>query len=170
MIEYMSKVADVNYLAYELKNILGEKISINTYGLGQAVLSGKFCDDATKMARFDGIDFNIKYSKGEFLRINVGEMDLFKPYHKKLQAIIEIKKAIANIMLSDKEKIGEPLAFYYIEEDEHFIPYYDWAFVNREEYISELENNTMFDDGAIIEGLNIFCQTNLSEEKTLAKK
>lgn len=169
MIEYTSKVEDVNFLASALINVLGEKISINEIGLVQEVLTGKYCDVSTKFAKFDGIDFNIKYSKGEFLRINVGEIDLYKPYSEKFNAILELKNAIANIELENGEIIGEPLAFYYIKNYDYYIPYFDWAFQKKEEYISELENNTMFDDGAIIEGLNIFYQTRLNEEKTLAK-
>ena len=166
---YMSKAEDVEFLAHELVKVLGDKISINTFSLGQEVLSGKYLKDKEKFIKFNGIDFNIKYSKGEFLRINVGEIDLLKPYSEKYEAIIDLKNAISTISLNEQEKIGEPLAFYYIEENEHCIPYYEWAFQKQEEYISELENNTLFDDGTIIEGLTIFNKKPTTDEKRLLK-
>lgn len=166
---YMSKAEDVEYLAHELIKILGDKILINRFSLGQEVLSGKYLKDTEKFIKFNGIDFNIKYSKGEFLRINVGETHLLNPYNEKFEAIIDLKNAIANISLDEEEKIGEPLAFYYIEESDHYIPYYEWAFVKQEEYISELENNTLFDDGTVIEGLTIFNKKETTEEKRLLK-
>ena len=166
---YMSRAEDVEFLAHELIKVLGDKISINRFGLGQEVLSGEYLKDTTKFIKFNGIDFNIKYSKGEFLRINVGEIHLLKPYSEKFEAIVDLKNAISNISLDEEEKIGEPLAFYYIQANDHYIPYYEWAFVKQEEYISELENNTLFDDGTVIEGLTIFNKKEPTEEKRLLK-
>lgn len=166
---YMSKAEDVEFLAHELVKVLGDKISINRFSLGQEVLSGKYLKDTEKFIKFNGIDFNIKYSTGEFLRINVGETDLLKPYSEKFKTIVELKNAIANISLNEEERIGDPLAFYYIEESGHYIPYYEWAFVKQEEYISELENNMLFDDGTIIEGLTIFNKKESTDEKRLLK-
>ena len=74
MKEMFSKREDIVFIANELTKILGEKISINTFTLVNEVLTGKIILDETKIARFEGIDFNIKFSKGEFLRINVGEI------------------------------------------------------------------------------------------------
>lgn len=165
MKEMFSKSKDVEFLAYELKKILGDKIEINYFTLGQEVLTGKICLDDTKIVRYNGIDFNIKYSKGEFLRINVGEIYILTPYETKLKAINVIKEALSKIKLTEDIVIGLPDAFYEIKENGVLIPYCEWAFANKDEYLSELKNNTMFDD-ADIENLIIF---NEEIEKTLQK-
>jgi len=165
MKEMFSKSKDVEFLAYELKKILGDKIEINYFTLGQEVLTGKICLDDTKLIRFNGIDFNIKYSKGEFLRINIGEIYISTPHEDKIDALKVITQALSKIKIDEDLKIELPDAFYEIKENGILIPYCEWAFANKDEYLSELKNNTMFDD-ADIENLIIF---NEEIEKTLQK-
>lgn len=155
MTEFFSKSQDVEFLAYELKRILGDKIEINFFTLGQEVLTGKICLDDTKSLRFDGIDFNIKYSKDEFLRVNAGEIYVISSYIEKEQALKVLVDAISKIALRDNNYIGSPDAFYQIDNGGFYIPFYDWVWENKEEYLNELKNNTMFDD-ANIENLRIF--------------
>ena len=40
---FISKTEDVVWLAYKLKNELGDKVSINKFGLWKEVLEAKFC-------------------------------------------------------------------------------------------------------------------------------
>ena len=84
---------------------------------------------------------------------------------EKLKAINVIKEALSKIKLTEDIVIGLPDAFYEIKENGVLIPYCEWAFANKDEYLSELKNNTMFDD-ADIENLIIF---NEEIEKTLQK-
>lgn len=165
MQEMFSKAEDVNFLANELKKILGEKISINTFSLVNEVLTGKFILDGTKIARFDGIDFNIKFSKGEFLRINVGEIYILAPYEEKVEILKELVSAISLIEINGAP-IGKPHAFYTIEENRIPIPYCDWAFAYKDEYLTELKENTMYED-TNIENLILFDENN--NVKTLQK-
>lgn len=155
MQEMFSKTEDVNFLANELKKILGSKIAINRFTLVQEVLTGKICLDPTKIARFEGIDFNIKFSKGEFLRINIGEINLLTSYKEKENALKLLTETLSKIEIEPKVYIGYPDAFYQIDNEGFFVPYCDWAFSNKEEYLSELINNTMYDD-ASVENLIIF--------------
>ena len=135
------------YLSRKGKKILEDNISINYFTLGQEVLTGKICLDENKSARFNGIDFNIKYRKEEFLRINVGEIYLQSSYLKKEQALKVLAKALSYI--DGCKNIGKPDASYLIDKNGFYIPYYDWVWKNKEEYLRELKNNTMFDDANI---------------------
>ena len=157
MINWMSKEEDIKFLSHKLKEKLGDKISINTYELSQEVLNGKFIFDKKDTFKYNGVDFHIKYSANEFLRINVGEIEIYKHYMEKVEALLEITKALSKITTKEGAIIGNPLAFYYIETDGYFTPYCDWAFTNQEEYKQELINNTMYDD-AKIENLIIYEQ------------
>jgi len=161
--EYMSKTEDVVWLAYKLKAEMQLNVSINMFGLYNEVLTGKYYPEVNKP--FNYIDFNIKYSKGEFLRINVGEIYILTPYEEKIEALKVITQALSKIKIDEDLKIELPDAFYEIKENGILIPYCEWAFANKDEYLSELKNNTMFDD-ADIENLIIF---NEEIEKTLQK-
>ena len=165
MEETFSKAKDVKFLAIELEKRIGEFISINRFALGQEVLTGKIILDKSQSARLNGIDFNIKYSKGEFLRINIGEINLISSYIKKEEAANLLVDTISQINLENNEYIGNPDAFYQIDNGGFYIPYYDWAWKNKEEYLRELKDNTMFDD-ADVENLIIFDK---QAEKTLQK-
>ena len=164
MKEIYSKIEDVKYLAYELKKILGDQISINYYSLGQEVLTGKIFLGANHNNFLNNLDFNIKYNQDNFLRINVGEIYLVSSYIKKEQALKILVEAIGNIKRGCNDYIGTPDAFYQIEHDGFRVPYYEWAFTNKNEYLTELKNNTLFDDAEVL-NLEIIPK----EEKTLSK-
>lgn len=164
MEEMFSKREDIVFIAKELKKILEEKISINTFTLVNEVLTGKICLDETKITRFNGIDFNIKFSKGEFLRLNVGEIYILSPYEVKEETLKVLMEAISQIQI-DGCILGNPDAFYQIEENRTLIPYCEWIFTKKEEYLAEMKNNTLFDD-ASIKNLIIFNEEN---EKQLQK-
>lgn len=165
MEEMYSKVEDVEFLAKELNKKLGNLISINVFSLGQEILTGKIVTDESKSARFEGIDFNIKYSKDEFLRINVGEINLITSYKEKECALRILADAISKIELSQNQYIGDPNAYYQIQVDGFYIPYCDWAWKYKNEYLEELKNNRMYED-AKIENLIIF---NEQDIKTMQK-
>ena len=155
MEEMYSKKEDVEFLSQELNKKLGNLISINKYSLGQEVLTGKIVTDISKSARFEGVDFNIKYSKGEFLRINVGEIYLINSYKEKEEAIKLLTYVISNINLTHNQYLGQPNAYYQIEINGFYIPFCDWVWKYKDEYLDELKNNTMYDD-ANIENLILF--------------
>lgn len=147
MINYISKNDDVKWLAYRLKDSLGPKISINQYELHQQVLHGYY--GRQNQFSSDGVDFHIKYSRREFLRITVGEIKIREPYEKKLEALKEIGSSVAEIIERDGLPIGLPLAFYNAVDEECKRPSLDWAFQNPEAYEKELLEDTLFDDASV---------------------
>jgi len=152
--EYMSKTEDVVWLAYKLKAEMQLNVSINMFGLYNEVLTGKYYPEVNKP--FNYIDFNIKYSKGEFLRLNVGEIVSYKKYLEKLDAIKALRDVISKI-------IGEqPVVFYNVDEN----PYYDWAFTQKREYVQEFIDGIAFDD-AIPTGVIVFEENIKDKVKTL---
>ena len=63
MIDFKSKTEDIVWLAYKLVEKMGENVSINKFGLYQEILTGKYeVERSTLGPRYNGIDFNIKYS------------------------------------------------------------------------------------------------------------
>lgn len=159
MKEMYSQQKDIELIAYELKKMLGEKISINKFSLGQEVLTGKIIFNENKNARFQGIDFNIKYSKDEFLRINIGEIYLINSLKEKEEALRILSNAISRIRFGIQ--FGNPIAYYQIEQNGFYIPFCDWVWKNKEEYLEELKNNTLYED-ARIENLVLFEEPEMS--------
>jgi len=156
MIDFTSKTEDIVWLAYKLVNEMGENVSINKFGLYQEILTGKYELERTILGpRYNGIDFNVKYSSNEFLTINVGEIQSYKSYEEKLKVLNEIYNVIRKINGKNGLSIGEPVAFYNISDGQNKIPHLDWVFCKKEEYVSELVNGTLFDD-AVAEDLFLF--------------
>lgn len=148
MIDFTSKTEDIVWLAYKLVEEMGENVSINKFGLYQEILTGKYEIERSILGpRYNGIDFNIKYSANEFLSINVGEIQMIKPYEEKLKVLNEIYNIVRKITDKNGNAIGEPVAFYDISEGKYKVPHLDWVFCKKEEYVSELANGTLFDDG-----------------------
>lgn len=148
MIDFMSKKDDIVWLAYKLVQEMGDNVSINKFGIYQEILTGKYEVERSLLGpRYNGIDFNIKYSANEFLSIDVGEIQMIKPYEEKLKALNEIYNIVRKITDRNGNAIGEPIAFYNISEGEYKVPHLDWVFCKKEEYVSELANATLFDDG-----------------------
>lgn len=145
---FVSKTDDVIWLYYKLKDEIGEKISVNELGLYQEVLSGKYYKDKTDF-RDRGINFGIKYSENEFLRITIGEYQLDKTYEEKLNALFDLYNVISKIQNKNGELIGEPLALYNVYKGRIRTPYLEWAFTKQDEYIKQLQDDTLFDDGSI---------------------
>ena len=148
MINFTSKVDDIIWLYYKMKDEMGGKLFVNELGLYQEVLSGKYYDENNCLSN-KGTSFGIKYSKDEFLRITIGEYQLDKTYEEKISALLDFYNIISNIKKENGEKIGEPLALYNVYKGNIRIPYLEWAFTKKDEYIEELENDTLFDDGKI---------------------
>lgn len=153
MINFMSNSDDIVWLAYKLKEEMGRTISINKFGLHNEILTGKYSSDL--YAQYYGIDFNIKFSADQFLRINVGEIQQSRSYEEKIKALSEFYSVINKIIDNNNGIFKNPLAFYNVSSGKNKIPYLDWVFCNREEYEKELVNGTLFDD-AVIEDLIIF--------------
>lgn len=125
-IEIISKETDAYILAKALKNQLKE-MTIKPYTIDDALIcSYKFPDGEL-------VDFNIKYIKNELLSVNVGNIFLTSSYHKKQEVVSTIY-----IKLLDILKI-EPTAFYTKEEEIYYIPYVDWVFKDKENYMNKLE-------------------------------
>lgn len=150
--DFMSKTEDVVWLAYKLKKLMKGKVHINEFGLYQEVLSGRY---GNEYRAFDALDFHIKYSTNEFLRVTVGEMCESAPYEQKLKALNEFYDVIKNIVDKNGIEIGEPISFYNTSSEKYKIPHLEWAFTKRDEYASELANGTLFDD-AEVENLFLF--------------
>lgn len=156
MINFESKTEDIVWLAYKLIQEMGKKISINKFGLYQETLTGKYEVETSVLGpRYNGIDFNIKYSSNEFLTINVGEIYAYNKYEEKLKVLNEIYNVIRKINDKNGIAIGEPVAFYNICDGKNKTPHLDWVFCKKEEYVNELVNGTLFDDG-VAEDLFLF--------------
>ena len=148
MINFVSKVDDVIWLYYKLKDEMAEKISVNELGLYQEVLSGKYYDENDTL-RNKGMNFSIKYSKDEFLRVTICDYQSDKTYEEKINALIDFYLVLNRVKQENGEALGEPLAIYNVKRDNVRTPYLEWAFTKQDEYIQELENDTLFDDGSI---------------------
>jgi len=162
--DFMSKPEDIVWIAYKLKNEMGDKISINKYGLYKEVLEGKY-----NLEGYDwGIDFNILYSDKEFLRVSVGETWVSARYEDKLFVLNEIKSAISNIV-RDGISLGEPTVFYNIKDEKDMIPYFEYIYADKEETINAFKNGTIFDDGGIPEDVIVFDSLKKGEEFAISK-
>ena len=156
MIDFTSKTEDIIWLAYKLVKVLGDNVSINKFGLCQEILTGKYEVERSPLGpRYNGIDFDIKYSANEFLTIAVGELYAYKPYEEKLKVLNKIYNIVRKITGKNGITIGEPVAFYNISDGKYKVPHLDWVFCKKEEYVSELVNGTLFDDG-VAEDLFLF--------------
>ena len=164
---FMSKIEDVVWLAYSLKNELGDKISINQIGLWKEVLEGKF--HLKGYNRYEGIDFAVLYSDKEFLRISVGEIGAYRSsYEDKLVVLNELKNAISAIVRNGVS-LGEPSVFYNVREDEYMIPHLEYIYADKENYIKSFQDKTIFDDGGIPEDVIVFDSGKESEEFGIVK-
>lgn len=157
---FMSKTDDVVWLAYQLKNKLGGKISINKMGLYKEVLEGRY----NLKGHDRGIDFGILYSDKEFLRVSVGEICTYtSSYEDKLSVLNELKNAISTIV-RDGLPLGEPSVFYNVREDKYMIPHIEYIYADKEETIKAFQDKTIFDDGGIPEDVIILDSVKESEE------
>lgn len=149
---FMSKTDDVVWLAYQFKNKLGSKISINKMGLYKEVLEGKY----NLKGHDRGIDFGILYSDKEFLRVSIGEIGAYaSSYEDRLFVLNEIKNAISSIF-RDGVSLGEPSVFYNVRDEEYMIPHLGYIYSDKEETIKAFQDKTIFDDGGIPEDVIIF--------------
>lgn len=166
---FMSKTEDVVWLAYQLKNKLGDKISINKIGLYKEVLEGKYNLNGRDFYAGGSIYFGILYSNKEFLRIFVGEIGTsLSSYEDKLVVLNELKNAISNIV-RDGVSLGEPSVFYNVRDEEYMIPHLEYIYSDKENYIKSFEDKTIFDDGGVPEDVIIFDITKNNEEFVIAK-
>lgn len=165
---FMSKTEDVVWLAYKLKNELGDKVSINQIGLWKEVLEAKFCLKGYN--RYDrGIDFTVLYSDKEFLRISVGEIGAYRSsYEDKLVVLNELKNAISAIVRNGV-LLGEPSVFYNVREDEYMIPHLEYIYADKENYIKSFQDKTIFDDGGIPEDVIVFDSAKEKQEFGIVK-
>jgi len=160
--EMMSNTEDVVWLAYQLKNKLGNKISINKFGLYKEVLEGIYKLDGYNR----GIDFSILYNDKNFLIVNVGEVYISARYEDKLFVLNNIKNAIKNIV-RDGVSLGEPSVFYNIRDEKYKVPCLDYVYTDKENVIKAFQDKTIFDDGTVPEDVIIF--DNLNEGKTISQ-
>jgi len=165
----MSETEDVVWLAHKLKDSLDEKVLINSFGIYSPILEGKYAKDNNYCRRFssDEIRFYIKYNKEHFLRIQIEDTS-YNSKEEKLNALYSLTKAIGMIKKEDGTLIGLPLALYSASSGENDkILTVDWAFSNVDEWITSLKENTMFDDGASIENLQLIENPRNNQDKPM---
>lgn len=149
--DFVSKPEDIVWLAYQLKNQLGDKISINKFGLYKEVLEGRYNLDGYDR----GIDFEVLYSDKEFLSVGVGELYSWAKYEDKLFVLNELKTAIGNIV-RDGVSLGEPTIFYNIKTGEHMAPNLEYVYADKNKAIKAFKDGTVFDDGDVPENVIVF--------------
>ena len=160
---FMSKTEDVVWLAYKLKNELGDKISINKVGLYKEVLEGIYNLNGRNFYEGGSIYFGILYSDKEFLRIFVGEIGTsLSSYEDKVFVLSELKNAIGNIVRNGVS-LGEPSVFYNVRDEEHKVPHLEYIYADKENYIKSFQDKTIFDDG-IPEDVIIFDSVKENDE------
>ena len=160
---FMSKTEDVVWLAYKLKDELGDKISINKIGLYKEVLEGVYNLNGRNFYEGGSIYFGILYSNKEFLRIYVGEIGTsLSSYEDKVFVLNELKNAISNIVRNGVS-LGEPSVFYNVRDDEYKVPHLEYIYADKENYIRAFQEKTIFDDG-IPEDVIIFDTVKEREE------
>ena len=160
----MSNTEDVVWLAYQLKDKLGSKISINRFGLWKEVLEAKY-----NLKGYDrGLDFSILYCDKGFLRVEVGEIGAYRStYEEKIFILNELKTAIGSIV-RDGISLGSPSVFYNIRDDEYMIPHLEYIYDDKEETIKAFKDKTIFDDG-IPEDVIIFDDIKGKDEFRITK-
>lgn len=166
MKELYSNADDCLELARLLKNKLKEKIEFwgSTY---QEVISGKYHSlpynkyDNFIDYRNDEVEFSYTFSKGEFLRITVGD-SAYKKFTlgHKLAVLSDLFEVI-------NEDYGIPSVFYTLKEDDENSINLEWDFIQKEETINAFKNNCMFDD-ALVDNLIIIGEE-ITNTYTLSK-
>ncbi len=153
---FMSKTEDVVWLAYKLKDELGNKISINKMGLYKEVLEGVYNIDGRNFYEGGSIYFGILYSDKEFLRIYVGEIgSSLSSYEDKVFVLNELKNAVSGIVRNGCS-LGEPSVFYNVRDGEYKVPHLEYIYADKENYIKSFQDKTIFDDGGVPEDVIIF--------------
>lgn len=139
-----SKGEDVKWLAYEIKNKLGSKVSFNEFGIDNPILTGIYCNNGCRAPYYgkDAVRFYIKFCKGYFLRIQIPE-DCNKEENI-LNAMSGLIDGISTIVVNGSY-IGYPLALY--ETDSCLTS--EYSFKEIDKTIKDLKDNTFFDDGDV---------------------
>ena len=150
--DFMSKTEDIVWLAYQLKDKLGSKISINKVGLYKEYLEGRYNLDTSGR----GVNFCILYSDKEFLRVEVGEFGAYaSTYEDKVLVLNELKNAISCISRNGVS-LGEPSIFYNVRNEKYIIPHLEYIYADKENAIKEFQDKTIFDDGSVPENVILF--------------
>lgn len=130
-----SQYEDLKRILEELKQHNEEVELVNT-----KIESGSL-HGYIKKADIEGtVKFRMKYNKDNFLRVGVESGN----YKDKISALSSLGEVLSEI--DDDGKLGMPIAFYNICEVNNTKPYLEWAFSEKEKYIKELKNDTLFDD------------------------
>lgn len=143
MKEMYSKAED----CYELSNYLYRKLRnkirfvVNTY---QEVVIGVFYSSGKNwLNNTDGLIFSYKFSKDEFLRIEIGSYKYNKNSDgEKLAALSDFYEILS-------ERYGKPTLFYTIKDDEEGTLSLQWNFIDKEETIQSFKDDTCFDDASV---------------------
>lgn len=167
--DFVSKTEDVVWLAYKLKDELGDKISINKIGLYKEVLEGVYNLNGRNFYEGGSIYFGVLYSNKEFLRIYVGEIgSSLSSYEDKVFVLNELKKAISKIVRNGVS-LGEPSVFYNVRDEEYKVPHLEYIYADKENYIKSFQDKTIFDDGGVPEDVIIFDSAKEKEEFGIIK-
>ncbi len=155
MQELYSKDEDCFELYKILKSKMGNKIEY--YGTPYiSPFSGKYFSHINSYYTYKkGLPFYYKYSKNEFLRIQVGSSIYYNT------SIGERLAALSDFYIVLSEIFGEPTVFYTIKDDDEKLLSLQWSFINKEEEINNFKNGTYFID-AVVDKLIIF-----NEQKSL---
>jgi len=134
MLEYVSSIEDLKRILEQLKEkIQGAEIQDTKLEDGNIL-------DGYVESKKSTTHFQIKYNRENFLRLSVdGGM-----YQEKLEALRCLGNAISQI--DDDGVIGMPIAFYNIYDVNNTNPHLEWAFSHHDKYVSDLKNDTLFDD------------------------
>ncbi len=138
-----SKDEDCFELYKLLKRNLGEKIDF--YGTPYTGLfEGKYYSEYEDDDVFEkGIPFYVKYCKGGFLRVSVGNYIIHEAsVGEKLAALSSLYEAL-------RTEFGDPTVFYTTKNDKRKAVSFQWSFINRKEEIQKFKDGTYFDDDEI---------------------
>lgn len=168
MINYQSKVSDIVRVAYHLKNILGNRVYINTSALYLDVLKGKYhLSNDYLITRDKGLNFSIRYSRGEFMRLSISGDDFIYSFATKEAALLCIASVLSN-MLDIEGKIGSPFAFYTVLNGDKESLSLEWSLCKCSEYMNSFREGNILEDGRINKLIRLqnFFEPKESEEKS----
>lgn len=131
---------------FELEEKLKTRMesSIEFYGNpSKENVMGKYFSRYKKSLFAKGLPFSYKFSKDQFLTIQVGSFDTHKnSTGEKLAALSEFYQVL-------RKEYGEPNIFYTIKNDPKENLSLHWSFANKEEDLQKLKIGTFLDNGVM---------------------
>ena len=168
MSEFFSKAEDCHMLAKKLKNKLGDKIEFYGGSWYIEIPSGNYLSSYRRnngeyMADGHSLPFYFKFSKNEFLRIDVGSHYSDNTIGEKMAALSDFYEVLS-------EEYGQPTVFCTTKNDDEGLLTLQWSFINKEEEIARFKSGHYFDDAEIDTLIIIGEKKNNVEEYSLSDK